>query len=82
MLVLDIRPCPLCLEQRYAYYLALPLAAFVAFFASRRGLSPPRLALMCVSLSALTAALTTGILAGTRVFSSASISLTLVSLSG
>ena len=25
-LVLDIRPCPLCLEQRYAYYLALPLA--------------------------------------------------------
>jgi disulfide bond formation protein DsbB len=34
-LVLDIRPCPLCLEQRYAYYLALPLAAFVAFLASR-----------------------------------------------
>ena len=26
-LVLDIRPCPLCLEQRYAYYLALPLGA-------------------------------------------------------
>ena len=25
-LVLDIRPCPLCLEQRYAYYLAVPLA--------------------------------------------------------
>ena len=24
-LVLDIRPCPLCLEQRYAYYLAVPL---------------------------------------------------------
>ena len=24
-LVLDIRPCPLCLEQRYAYYLAIPL---------------------------------------------------------
>jgi disulfide bond formation protein DsbB len=34
-LVLDIKPCPLCLEQRYAYYLALPLAAFVAFFAAR-----------------------------------------------
>jgi disulfide bond formation protein DsbB len=34
-LVLDIRPCPLCLEQRYAYYLALPLAAFVAFLAAR-----------------------------------------------
>lgn len=34
-LVLDIRPCPLCLEQRYAYYLAIPLAALVAFAASR-----------------------------------------------
>lgn len=29
--VLDIRPCPLCLEQRYAYYLIIPLAALVAF---------------------------------------------------
>ena len=29
-LVLDIRPCPLCLEQRYAYYLAVPLGALVA----------------------------------------------------
>ena len=34
-LVLDIRPCPLCLEQRYAYYLAIPLAALVAFGASQ-----------------------------------------------
>ena len=34
-LVLDIRPCPLCLEQRYAYYLALPLALGVAFAAAR-----------------------------------------------
>ena len=34
-LVLDIRPCPLCLEQRYAYYFALPLAAFIAFLAAR-----------------------------------------------
>ena len=34
-LVLDIRPCPLCLEQRYAYYLALPLAALIALFAAR-----------------------------------------------
>jgi len=48
-------------------------AAVVAFFASRQGLSPARLALMSVSLSALTAAFTTGILAGTRVFSSQSI---------
>jgi disulfide bond formation protein DsbB len=34
-LVLDIRPCPLCLEQRYAYYLALPLGALVALGAAR-----------------------------------------------
>ena len=34
-LVLDIRPCPLCLEQRYAYYLAVPLALVVAFAAAR-----------------------------------------------
>ncbi|MDO8981208.1 MAG: disulfide bond formation protein B [Afipia sp.] len=34
-LVLDIRPCPLCLEQRYAYYLAIPLAALIAFGAAR-----------------------------------------------
>ncbi|MCR6733121.1 MAG: disulfide bond formation protein B [Afipia sp.] len=34
-LVLDIRPCPLCLEQRYAYYLAIPLAALIAFGAAK-----------------------------------------------
>jgi disulfide bond formation protein DsbB len=34
-LVLDIRPCPLCLEQRYAYYLAIPLGALVAFGAAK-----------------------------------------------
>jgi disulfide bond formation protein DsbB len=34
-LVLDIRPCPLCLEQRYAYYLAVPLGALVAFAAMK-----------------------------------------------
>ncbi len=32
-LVLDIRPCPLCLEQRYAYYLALPVGALTALAA-------------------------------------------------
>ncbi|MDB5653976.1 MAG: disulfide bond formation protein [Tardiphaga sp.] len=35
-LVLDILPCPLCLEQRYAYYLAVPLAAVVAVAAAKR----------------------------------------------
>ena len=34
-LVLDIKPCPLCLEQRYAYYLAIPLALLVAVVAAR-----------------------------------------------
>src|SRR5260370_12614629 len=31
--LLDIRPCPLCLQQRYAYYLAIPLRALVALAA-------------------------------------------------
>jgi disulfide bond formation protein DsbB len=34
-LVLDIQPCPLCLEQRYAYYLAVPLAILVAISAAK-----------------------------------------------
>jgi disulfide bond formation protein DsbB len=34
-LVLDIRPCPLCLEQRYAYYLAVPFGALVALAAAK-----------------------------------------------
>src|SRR5947207_10498024 len=41
-LVLDIRPCPLCLEQRYAYYLAIPLGALTALAAAR---GAPRAAL-------------------------------------
>jgi disulfide bond formation protein DsbB len=42
-LVLDIRPCPLCLEQRYAHYLAVPLGALLAVAAVRRA---PRAALV------------------------------------
>ena len=34
-LVLDIRPCPLCLEQRYAYYLAVPLGTAIALAAAQ-----------------------------------------------
>src|SRR6202049_5273587 len=34
-LVLDIRPCPLCLEQRYVYYLAIPLGALTALAAGK-----------------------------------------------
>jgi disulfide bond formation protein DsbB len=51
-LVLDIRPCPLCLEQRYAYYLAIPLALVLAFAASRRAPQPVLLAGFAVLLLA------------------------------
>jgi disulfide bond formation protein DsbB len=51
-LVLDIRPCPLCLEQRYAYYLALPLGLVVAFAASRGAPRPALLAGFAVLLLA------------------------------
>jgi disulfide bond formation protein DsbB len=34
-LVLGIVPCPLCLEQRYAYYLAIPLAVLLAVAAAK-----------------------------------------------
>ncbi|CAN7713525.1 disulfide bond formation protein B [Bradyrhizobium sp. LjRoot220] len=53
-LVLDIRPCPLCLEQRYAYYLAVPLGLLVAFAASRDAPRPVVLAgLALLALAAL-----------------------------
>ena len=60
-LVLDIRPCPLCLEQRYAYYLALPLAALGAFFAAR---GAPRQLLMAGFVILLVAALANAWLGG------------------
>src|SRR5215468_11471214 len=41
-LVLEILPCPLCLEQRYAYYLAIPLGALTAV-AARSGAPRPLL---------------------------------------
>jgi iron complex transport system permease protein len=44
-------------------------AASIALFASRQGISPARLALIGVSISALAAALATGILAEARIFS-------------
>ena len=51
-LVLDIRPCPLCLEQRYAHYLAIPLGALTAFAAAR---DAPR-AVVLAGLAVLAAA--------------------------
>src|SRR6202045_1075939 len=52
-LVLDIRPCPLCLEQRYAYYLAIPLGALTALAAGRH--APRAVLLAGLVLLALTA---------------------------
>jgi disulfide bond formation protein DsbB len=34
-LVLDIQPCPLCLEQRYAYYAIIPLSGLIALGAAK-----------------------------------------------
>ena len=34
-LVLEVLPCPLCLEQRYAYYFAVPFGVLVAFTAAK-----------------------------------------------
>ena len=53
-LVLDIKPCPLCLEQRYAYYLAIPLGALTACLAWR---SAPRRLLIAAFAILLFAAL-------------------------
>ena len=36
-------PCDLCHEQRYAYYVGVPLAALVALFANRLGKAAPLL---------------------------------------
>jgi disulfide bond formation protein DsbB len=51
---LGLQPCPLCLEQRIAYYFAIPLALIVAFAASR-GAPRPLLtaALVLVALAML-----------------------------
>jgi disulfide bond formation protein DsbB len=60
-LVLDIRPCPLCLEQRYAYYLAVPLGVLTVFAALRHA---PRQLLMAAFVILLIAALGNAYLGG------------------
>jgi len=52
-LVLEILPCPLCLEQRYAYYASVPLAALVAFGAAKG--APRNLLLVGLLILALAA---------------------------
>jgi disulfide bond formation protein DsbB len=51
-LVLGLVPCPLCLEQRYAYYLAVPLGVLVALAAAKdapRGIVLTGLALLTLA---------------------------------
>ncbi|MBS0530665.1 MAG: disulfide bond formation protein B [Proteobacteria bacterium] len=58
-LVLDIVPCPLCLEQRYAYYLAMPLGLLVALAAAK---GAPRVVVMAgLALLALAALANAGL---------------------
>jgi disulfide bond formation protein DsbB len=52
-LVLDIVPCPMCLEQRWAYYAIIPLAVLIAI-AAKRG-APRSLLLAGLALIALAA---------------------------
>ncbi len=53
-LVLGLQPCPLCLEQRYAYYLAIPLAVLTALAAGQNAPRPLLIAgLTILALAAL-----------------------------
>ena len=47
-LVLDIQPCPMCLEQRYAYYIIIPLSALVALGAAKDAPRPLLIAALVV----------------------------------
>src|SRR5207253_6347559 len=58
-LVLEILPCPLCLEQRYAYYASVPLAALVALAAARG--APRGVLLLGLALLALAALANAGL---------------------
>jgi len=52
--VIGLAPCPLCLEQRFAYYFAIPLAALIALGVSY-GATPKvlQLALLAIALAML-----------------------------
>jgi disulfide bond formation protein DsbB len=64
-LVLEILPCELCLKQRYAYYLAIPLGVLVAIAAARRAPRPVLLSgLAILALAALGNAVLGGYHAG------------------
>jgi disulfide bond formation protein DsbB len=52
-LVIGLAPCPMCLEQRYAYYTLIPLSALVAIAAGRG--SPRGVLLLGLALLAIIA---------------------------
>jgi disulfide bond formation protein DsbB len=58
-LVLGIVPCPLCLEQRYAYYLAIPLGLLIVL-AAKSG-APRPLLLVGLAILALAALANAGL---------------------
>jgi len=58
-LVLEILPCPLCLEQRYAYYLAIPVGVLTVL-AARSG-APKLLLLLGLAILALAALANAGL---------------------
>jgi disulfide bond formation protein DsbB len=58
-LVLDIVPCPLCLEQRYAYYLAVPFGLLVATVAAKG--APRGVVMACLAILALAALANAGL---------------------
>jgi disulfide bond formation protein DsbB len=60
-LALQILPCPLCLEQRYAYYVVVPFAGLVALAAAR---GAPR-AVLIVGLAILAIAVLGNAVLGT-----------------
>ena len=45
--------CPLCLEQRYAYYFAVPASALALFFARGRAIGIARILLVLIALAFL-----------------------------
>jgi disulfide bond formation protein DsbB len=46
-------PCPLCLEERYAYYFAVPVSAVALFLARRLEISAARILLALIALAFL-----------------------------
>jgi disulfide bond formation protein DsbB len=57
--VMGLRPCPLCLEQRIAFYVSIPLAIVVAIAAGRG--APPRIAAAGLGVIALTMLFNSGL---------------------